>query len=260
MAELFNEKYVHFMWHDELEGKKVFTANDMENLIKGVNSNASRHEVSHTISNSNTSEYDLQVPFRSDTMLVYQFVYYDPLYEYKKAYNEGKTVQIKDHIHNDWVDIKYENVLWGETAETGTYRLKPEEVYYVHKICDGYIFDTLPCDFHFYGTREECQKWIDEHKSKYRPYKDCEEMKRDFDKRLMELIGLERVENPMSSPLIWVKRKEYGTEFLVTAFDNSKYLGTERLPCVNIQDTWVNFEELFEGYTYLDGSPIGKEE
>lgn len=35
--ELFNEKFVHFLWSDELEGKEGFFADKIKLLIERVN-------------------------------------------------------------------------------------------------------------------------------------------------------------------------------------------------------------------------------
>ena len=128
--ELFDKKYVHFLWTDELEGKDCFTADDMESLIKAVNNNNSRHKVSHTISNYDTSKYDLRTPFRNDTMTVHQFAYYDPNYETKIAYAEGKQVQFKNIIDN-WKNDDCPQ--WRDDTE---YRIKPEELSHVAGVCE----------------------------------------------------------------------------------------------------------------------------
>ena len=112
-------------------------------------------------------------------------------------------------------------------------------------LADGFTSETrasIPVLFR--GTLEECSLFVQDYEKKkektYRAFKDCSE--------LVNHCGIK---------LIWVKHKEYGTEFLITSFDNRKDLGTARLPCVCIQDMWVDFEELLEGYTFLDGSPCG---
>ena len=59
-------------------------------------------------------------------------------------------------------------------------------------------------------------------------------------------------------PSIWVKSKAYGTDNLITAFDNdNESIGGS---CVFIQDMWVDMKELFDNFTFLDGSLCGVEE
>lgn len=82
--------------------------------------------------------------------------------------------------------------------------------------------------------------------STYRPYKNTEEMIEDFKKRFNAKVP------PYAMPMIWVKRKD-GSNLakLITGF----------------RDKWVeiiisvwDMHNLFEDYTYLDGSPCGMNE
>lgn len=77
--------------------------------------------------------------------------------------------------------------------------------------------------------------------NKYRPYKDTDEMIEDF-KRRAEIATSE-----MSLPLIWVKSKADGYRYLLSDF------GTASVDA-------VGFSDLFDDYTYLDGSPCGMRE
>jgi hypothetical protein len=117
--ELYDKKYVYFEWDDKLEGKKGFFANTINELKTKVengfellechfsNNHAGFH-FSNSISNS-----------------AYQFFYYDPYYEIRRAYNEGKQIQFKDW-NDDWVDVADEPLL-----KNGEYRIKPNEIKYV---------------------------------------------------------------------------------------------------------------------------------
>ena len=112
--ELFDKKFVHFMWDDSLKGKELFLANNIDTLICNVNS-----------SNKEFCRQTTRVDFEDD----WTFAYYDPYYDFKKAFNEGKLVQIKDNIHGDWQDVKYENVLW--EAKGAVFRIKPSTVHVI---------------------------------------------------------------------------------------------------------------------------------
>lgn len=90
---------------------------------------------------------------------------------------------------------------------------------------------------------------------KWRPYKDCDEMVADY-KRRVEIndkdgIGLPR--NPMWHPLIWVKNKISAYTALITDFSRD-------YPYVFLRGEELQLSELFEDYTYMDGSPCGIEE
>lgn len=76
---------------------------------------------------------------------------------------------------------------------------------------------------------------------KYRPYENTEEMIEDF----CERSGAKR--SKMGEPFIWVKDGESKT--LIIALEKDVVWTTN---C-----RWT-MEELFESYTYCDGSPCGK--
>ena len=104
----------------------------------------------------------------------------------------------------------------------------------------------------YVSEKHTCKECVGEKEKRFRPFNNCDELIEHF-------VAISGCMNGVSfRPLIWVKHKEYGTEFLITSFDNRKDLGNARLPCVCIQEMWVDFEELLEGYTFLDDSPVGK--
>ena len=117
--ELFDKKYVYFMWDDCLKDKDVLVEDDIYNLEREVNKGDTGFlEVEKSDSNE---------PFRIGyDNVTYRFAYYDPNYLCKIAYHkEGKTIQIKDS--NGWTD-------WVINAEPEwnlyEYRIKPDEPKY----------------------------------------------------------------------------------------------------------------------------------
>lgn len=124
--ELFNEKYVHFIWNDELEGKKGFFADDVDDLYNRVKSNFAGYY--NTVSGSERIAY----PFKMNGV-PYRFFYYDPFYEIKKAYIEGKQIQYKFNDEPKWYDINDADMADIESAglswfddDECEYRIKPE--------------------------------------------------------------------------------------------------------------------------------------
>ena len=82
----------------------------------------------------------------------------------------------------------------------------------------------------------------------YRPYKDCEEMIAEYMNRFKVTVYTH------SLPLIWVKFKKAVKKpisELITGFHGNEVI---------FSNEWRYLEELFEDYTYLDGSPIGVKE
>lgn len=100
--ELFDEKYVYFMWDDKLKEKKGFVANHINTLVSFVNSNTDMCTILQTV--------DKSYPFLSDREPTgygfSQFAYYDPNYELKVAYNNGKTIESYDEEFEIWVEEK----------------------------------------------------------------------------------------------------------------------------------------------------------
>lgn len=121
--ELFDKKFVYFMWDDELKGKKCFVADGIALLIRNVEKG-----FAESCNESDLCEVEegstLTFPFRKIGGTDFAFAYYDPNYEVKRAYNEGKTVQVRC-ANGIWSDTQIPP--WSDACE---YRIKPEEKEY----------------------------------------------------------------------------------------------------------------------------------
>ena len=119
---------------------------------------------------------------------------------------------------------------------------------------DVYTFERCRlCDI-------ERSNYIPKKGKHYRPFKDCDELVKCWEKKMFipAVMFTEDTRNKLYRPSIWIKSKEYGTDNLITAFDgNNESIGGS---CVFIQDIWVDMKELFDNFTFLDGSPCGLEE
>jgi hypothetical protein len=107
---------------------------------------------------------------------------------------------------------------------------------------------------------EACSKisLYEETEKQYQPFKDCIELIECYQKKYKSAVGCDIYFPSLYKPCIWVKSKAYGTDNLITAFDNdNESIGGS---CVFLQDIWVDMKELFDNFTFLDGSPCGKEE
>ena len=156
--ELYDSQYVYFEWDDKLEGKKGFVAQNIASLRSQVISNPKGIV---TISSSGDDvcpfTYFIDNGFISDYH--YQFAYYDPYYEFRKAYIEGKQLQFKDSTGN-WRDVDGTPLF-----TTDEYRIKPE--WYIVLGDYGLSLTTEPRENEtvlFEGTEGECIQWLDEHK------------------------------------------------------------------------------------------------
>ena len=114
MKDLFDKRFVHFMWEDEFEGKEGFFADDICELTNCVLGGDMHHA---KVSNSLNTAY----PFKDTNNSCWVFFYYDPNYECKKAYAEGKELQYKT-VCGEWEDVPYE---WKFDDEL-EYRIKPK--------------------------------------------------------------------------------------------------------------------------------------
>ena len=304
--ELFDKRFVHFMWDDELEGKRGFLSSGIDTLIKMVNKDSDRTEIQEGC------ERDL--PFCKHTTVECRFAYYDPNYEAKRAFNEGKKIQVRC-ANGIWSDCGV-TPKWYDTCE---YRIKPEEkkwIVYLARQGDEHCYLTACREDiwkHvqkeqgaktklFVGSAVEATAWYESRQKfvkeikawedgktiqflsrqqqqtggwiyvwydcvgpneplwdvhleyrvkpeekQYRPYDNSAEMIADFIDRF-------KVNCPeYCEPLIWVKSKKTGYRHLITTFYGSTVmLNTDSPVCCSL---W----QLYEFYTYLDGSPCGME-
>ncbi len=114
----FEKKYVHFMWDSALEGKTVFFADYIQELQQRVENG----DVGHY---AEAAQGDDNLPFRmAISQSRWQFAYYDPYYELKCAYEQGKVIQHFADCNKVWIDATYK-LDWADNVER--YRVKPEE-------------------------------------------------------------------------------------------------------------------------------------
>lgn len=92
----FEKEFVHFVWDDKLANRRVFIGDNIEQLVKALDQNHERIYV--------RDSGDLMFPFKSvnHPYEPYRFVYYDPLYDIKKAHEDGKAIEIRDLISGQW--------------------------------------------------------------------------------------------------------------------------------------------------------------
>lgn len=173
--ELFDKQFVHFMWDDELKGKKVFVASEIDDLVRAVNENREGHK--YNVHKSNNPSWPFQAELDCEPSA---FAYYDPNYEIKKAFNEGKTIQYKALDTGRWCDFdpKLGPCLWNDTTK---YRVKPEEkkwIVYLARQGDEHCYLTACTEDNwediqknrnvktklFIGANDEVQQWYESRK------------------------------------------------------------------------------------------------
>lgn len=292
----FKKRFVHCFWNDELEGKKGFVADTLEELRIYVQNKDKQSLV--LITASHNEDY----AFTSDDVDEnYQFCYYDPLYEMKVAYEEGKIIQYRSKITGKWVDCEH-RPLWDDNFIN--YRIKPEEKYQVViSFGEGGLVIVESVENYrkvfFTGTKEECEEWLENNKDiqtvvngyfsdkdimykekgvkndlwkltedvpcdwdfdhyeycikseekkedKYVPFENTQELIEAWEKKCP--ANKDRPNGTM--PLIWIKEKKNEDAIsLIVDFDNYG---------VSTAYNVIVFIDLFEQYTFADGSICGK--
>lgn len=124
----------------------------------------------------------------------------------------------------------------------------------------GFIQEIYPCDTtarfrakycHSELYDEYCLAYLVERakEKKYRPYESIDEFVSDFIKRFNTHCP------NYAMPLIWVRRKAGRTILNIDAFYNDAFCKD----AIYVGSSWKEMTDLFEDYTFLDGSPCGKE-
>lgn len=112
--DLYNPKYLRCTWDDSLKDKDVFYGDRISSVIADV-------ECGDDQAACKGCSGDMDLPFMVRGMR-YTFVYYDPNYDVKAAYIQGKQIQHRCPGMDDWEDCPGVP-LWSSTHE---YRVKPE--------------------------------------------------------------------------------------------------------------------------------------
>jgi len=172
-----------------------------------------------------------------------------------KAYGEGKTIQFFG-ASGEWFDI-------GEGFELPIeeeLRIKPEKSPCGRCIDSGKEIDCGKCTrddvpTENYTIEQNCGENRVEggvlsisgsvSEKHYKPFEDTAELMVHYSKHFNIDFP------PFYEPIIWVKRKDNDSRFLITGYEE---LG------VFLEDCWQDLNDLHEQYVFLDGSCIGKEE
>lgn len=130
MMDLFDPKFIRTKKDDALIGKYVFFSDSLDDMISYV-----EHDVGSSFlvcfDYDNDGKFcGFKVSASPDT---WKFVYYDPLYEIKAAYNQGKQIQKKQC--GEWENIT--NPSWSSDIE---YRIAP--AYRSYKNFDEFLADV----------------------------------------------------------------------------------------------------------------------
>ena len=143
-----------------------------------------------------------------------------------RAWEDGKTIQVYETLFKKWSDCAG-TLEWYTDCE---YRVKPE----------------CPCEDGIDSKACAGCEHSEDGKRKYKPYLTVDEFIQDFQERFPTAVP----RPAYTMPLIWLKEKEAERINLCYAFVGN---------CVELGCSVYNMTELFEDWTYLDGSPVGIE-
>ena len=157
-----------------------------------------------------------------------------------QAYADGKTIQTI-LPNGKWIDCEKPDF----NCNISFYRIKPEENYTIEQNCgenriEGGVLSVS-------GSVSEIDLtghyWNEE--KHHKPFEDTAELMVHYSKHFNIDFP------PFYEPIIWVKRKDNDSRFLITGYDELD---------VFLEDCWQDLNDLHEQYVFLDGSCIGKEE
>lgn len=114
----FEERYVYFRWSRELEGKEVLCADHIDVLEKQVVK--SWFKGFGVVKKSVDTGYPFETASKS-----WQFCYYDPNYEAKIAYEQGKKIECK-RKGDAWGDLDWDYTPSPAWLDDHEYRIMKE--------------------------------------------------------------------------------------------------------------------------------------
>jgi hypothetical protein len=213
--ELFDKKFVYFMWDESLRGKECFYDDDIDELRNTVNENDTDFK---DCLEPGTTTYPFRPVLRGKAPSSWRFAYYDPNYECKVAYSKGSQIQHREKGKSVWHDG---TPAWDEKFE---YRIKPV-TYYVGIGCSKSLtWDFVPAVYkHVYASFDnplDADKWIEAHK-KFVP------VMRAFEKGLTIEYKLKCSDWTIASTPSWDLRLRYRVKPVYNSLANK--------PC-NIQE------------------------
>ena len=172
--ELFNSKFVYFVWDENLKGKKGYILNNIMDIKNVVNSGEGNVDIIDYSGDDNN-------PFKEEGLNTkYKFAYYDPNYDVKVACNKGEMIQFRDaHSDYKWKDCANAELFFDDSRFE--FRIKPNKkwwimpkytpfdnnydyqqfgsCYYVTEQEDIYSKNCPPLKSNF-DSKEEAEEWL----------------------------------------------------------------------------------------------------
>ena len=137
----FEKEFVYCVWDKSLVGKLCVFADDIPHLRENVEQcvDAFISVLQEPTDMSKIKIDDLTFPFFSGDDSCYKFVYYDPNYRCKLAFEQGKQIQYFDG--EEWLDVNEPEWLDGTKYRVKPDESKPEPEYRPYKDIDAFIYE-----------------------------------------------------------------------------------------------------------------------
>lgn len=138
----FEDKFVHFRWSDDLEGKEGFFGDSIQELEEQVAKDCSERIERSTCEKCFEAAHPFQ---KKSNKSAWNFFYYDPLFDIKKAYEEGKNIECKGPSDSEWIGLV-------NGLDVNEINWRPEALYH--------IIDSSNSSKETPLTNKELARWI----------------------------------------------------------------------------------------------------
>ena len=151
-------------------------------------------------------------------------------WQFIKAYGEGKELQYRKVGEIEW-HVERKHLGFCFDNDDCEFRIKPEENYTIEQNCGENIIESEVLSVS--GSVSEIDLtghyWNEE--KHYKPFEDTAELMVHYSKHFNIDFP------PFYEPIIWIKRKDNDSRFLITGYDELD---------VFLEDCWQDLNDLYE--------------
>ena len=120
--ELFDRKFMNFIWDGRLTGKKCIVGDNAYTMKCAINGDSDTLLSSENVYYSGDDAYPFESSFGK-----YSFCYYDPNFEVKRAFMQGKKIEVFYPSEDVWYTITDEQTFLLLCESDREFRIKDDE-------------------------------------------------------------------------------------------------------------------------------------